>query len=190
MKRYARSSLLSLVALCAAMSISSDALAYSRSPSGSPADEPITFGVDAGTDASSNCVGGYQTIAFQTEAGSPYSTGYLDWQPDATTISWSDKTCNDIAYWQGNAEDCTTDFPVVETLIICNALAEYDANWSAYSLDGTDWTWAIAEAATTTTSTTETTSSTTTTISDPNRDIFFGVLLFMASMVIAYAIFI
>jgi len=190
MKRYARLSLLSLVALCAAMSISSDALAYSRSPSGSPADEPITFDVDEGTDASSNCVGGYQTIGIQTEAGSPYSTGYLDWLPDAATNTWENKTCDDIAYWQGNAEDCTDDFPVVEVTMICNANAAYDESWSAYSLDATDWEWAIAEGTTTTTSTTETTTSTTTTISDPNRDIFFGVLLFIASMVIAYAIFI
>jgi len=130
--------------------------AYERQPSGSPATEPITFSVDSATDVSSNCVGGYQTIGVQTEAGSPYSTGYLDWQADASTVTWTDKTCSDIAYWQGNSESCTEDFPVVETLIVCNDTADYDEMWSAYSLDGTDWTWAIEAAAPTGTTTTTT----------------------------------
>lgn len=157
------------------------AQAYTREPSGDPATEPITFTVDSATDASSNCVGGYQTIAIQWQTGSPYSTFYFDWQADAAQLTWSEETCDAKAYDQGDTQPCTEDFEVAEVLVVCNDTADYDETWSAYSLDGTDFTWSFEQEATTTAATT------TTDLSDTELGAY-AILIFLLASVVTFVL--
>lgn len=166
------------------------AFAYSRNPSGNPAEEPITFNVDAATDNSSNCVGGYQTVAIQWQSSSPYSTIYYDWKADAAQIEWSELTCEDASYEQGDNLTCEDDFTVYDVLVICNDTAAYDETWSAYVLSSDDFTWQLAststppeEEPTSTTSTTETISTTTLAFISQNVSIItFGICIMILGL--------
>jgi len=148
------------------------AMAYTRTPSGTPVNDGFAVHLDTGTDVSSNCSGGFTSVAFYDGISLERITPF---QADAATLDFSVMCSSSYDWPPGTAAVCDPGtFPVAQTLVLCSSSGDpTSGDWSSYDLsDSFDWVIPAGSSSSSASTTFPTT------LDEPNADVFYGVVVF------------